>query len=1583
MRARIILLSLLILCGCTSLAVAQNTFAANGVAQAGTIPAGGSVSYTFSAPAGSNWYGTVSALTAPMSTRTVITNSAGNILVSSGTLAWGGGGQNSAADTYTITLTRTDAGSGQGSFQIVNAIIPGPPAPQADEEGGPIINEAPVSGSVAYGDLDIYWFTANASDPNLNVEMDYPAGASPNFSLIGPDGGISDNCGTNSQNNPTITRCYFYNNLAGTIYALVSPNSATPRSYTLTLHNSTAAPAGQNGKSLGGCAACEAALVSAGSTGTVAVGDPINPSSGNVFETVVDYTTAGQNPLALVRYYNSAGNLQAASAASPFAVSLGVNWRTNYDRYLHLVSPTVTTAERPDGRILTFRYNGTAWIPDTDVDFRLTNSGNAWTLTDADDIKEAYAAISATEAQLNTITTSAGYVQYLAYNGGGQLQTVTDSYTATNTGRQFGFTYTGATLTGVTTPDTLALTYGFDTSGGKNRLKTVGYNTSPATSQTYLYENAGFPFALTGITDEKAARFATWGYDSQGRGASSQLAGGADATTVSYAADGLSAIVTGPLGLQQTYKYKTLQDQAKIVEIDRHDPGGSLPDAVETLTYDANGYLQEVLDWNGNETYYVNNAYGRPTTIYEAYGSSVARTTSISYDTTWLRKPSQVNFGNAYTNYTYDGTTGTLTRKVITDNSGYHGAYAPAALTWNYTYTATGQRHTVQAPRTDLTVTTTYGYTGGVLTSISNPLSQATTISAYTTGGRPQTVTDPNGVVTTMTYSPRNWLLTRSVATTGGARLTTYGYDAAGNLTSVQQPGGATLTNGYDNAHRLTTVTNSLNEIASYTLNAMGDVTAMTTKDAGGTTRLSRSSTFDAAGRRLTHTGGASQVTHYAYDKNGNATSITDPMGNPATAQLFDALNRVSQITDRAAGVTHLAYDAYDKPVTVTAPNGAVTSYGYDGYEQLVKYTSPDAGRYFIYSYDGDGNKTGRLDAAGLNITYAYDALDRRTKITYPTAAENVTYSYDQAGHGFGIGRLTGMTDQAGTFSRSYDERGNITADSHTYGINGTYTLANAYSYDAGGFLTGQTYPDGMILAYGRDATEQLKTIKLKPTAAGVLQNVITTTTHRPFGPLTYMVYGNGIVDTRGVDQDYRTTGVTDTGTASLQGLTYALNANDNVTGITDAVTAGNSQTLTYDALDRLHTAVGGYGSETFGYDANGNRTSLNGVANTYNANTNLLTAIGSAAVTYNANGANGNITGIAYAAPMGFTYNNANRLATVTISGGTVLSNVYDGFGQRITKTDTAQRFQAYDWMGRYVEQTDNTVTTKLDYIYLGGLPVATFVPNGGTGTLSFLHTDRLGTPRLATNASQAVGWNATAADPFGAPNAVSGNTIANDLRMPGQEYEQASGHNHNGWRDYAPALGRYLEADPTGLGGGLNTFAYAGDNPAKLIDQHGLDTFKVNRQLGGSKAMPWGPTNILSHTFVATTDSSGYVTHTYSWGSDPNHRGWNEDQPQDVSAAQAAINANVAHHVGDADTDYYVDQQYGEMDDPNLEHANGLLVNNCKTEASKLVDGGLHQEANDPSIDPTHTVTNTDIANSIAGSTGPGALPLPNQPK
>jgi RHS repeat-associated protein len=80
----------------------------------------------------------------------------------------------------------------------------------------------------------------------------------------------------------------------------------------------------------------------------------------------------------------------------------------------------------------------------------------------------------------------------------------------------------------------------------------------------------------------------------------------------------------------------------------------------------------------------------------------------------------------------------------------------------------------------------------------------------------------------------------------------------------------------------------------------------------------------------------------------------------------------------------------------------------------------------------------------------------------------------------------------------------------------------------------------------------------------------------------------------------------------------------------------------------------------------------------------------------------------------------------------------------------------------------------------------------------------------------------------PFGA-NAPNANpqglgSFAYNLRLPGQYFNAESGLHYNTHRDYDPRLGRYLESDPMGLAGGVNTYACVDSNPLNWVDPFGL---------------------------------------------------------------------------------------------------------------------------------------------------------------
>ena len=264
----------------------------------------------------------------------------------------------------------------------------------------------------------------------------------------------------------------------------------------------------------------------------------------------------------------------------------------------------------------------------------------------------------------------------------------------------------------MTTPDSLTLSYGYVTftSAGTNLLSTVTYNTSPTTSLTYLYENTDFPYALTGITDENGNRYATWGYDSKGRGILCQLSGAVNYTSVYYNDTTGDRVVKGPLGIVETYKFTTLQGVPKVTEIDRA-ANGSVAAASQTfsLRFERLPAKQDRLERQHHAHGSITATASRPQIIYASARRTRRPPTSPMISGGRICTHT-VGTQGLTENFTYSSSGNLLTDKLTR-----HAPRASNTRTWTYTYNGTGQLLTAQSPRSDLTAITTYGYTGGTL----------------------------------------------------------------------------------------------------------------------------------------------------------------------------------------------------------------------------------------------------------------------------------------------------------------------------------------------------------------------------------------------------------------------------------------------------------------------------------------------------------------------------------------------------------------------------------------------------------------------------------------------------------------------------------------------------------------------------------------------------------------------------------------------------------------------------------------------------------------------------------------------------
>ncbi|MBF0474981.1 MAG: RHS repeat protein [Deltaproteobacteria bacterium] len=888
--------------------------------------------------------------------------------------------------------------------------------------------------------------------------------------------------------------------------------------------------------------------------------------------------------------------------------------------------------------------------------------------------------------------------------------------------------------------------------------------------------DTSLPNALTGITDENGNRFATYAYDAQGRAISTQHADGAELTTVTYNTDG-STGVTDANGNLHSYTFTTQFNRTKPTSASNASCGcGS-----SAYAYDTNGFISSRTDFNGNVTTYIRNTRGLETSRTEASGTAQARTITTTWHATF-RLPLTITEPNRVTTFTYDAK-GNLLTKTITAGS--------QPRTWTYTYNAGGQVLTAKDP---LNNTTTYTYdSAGGLATVTDALGHATRITSYDPNGRPLSLTDPNGLVTSLAYDARGRLTSR----TSGGEITTYDYDAAGQLMEIDLPDGSSLDYTYDAAHRLTGLEDALGNSIVYTLDGVGNRVKEQVFDPSNHLAQTRSHAYDALNRLSQDIGAQGQTTAYAYDNNGNLTGTTDPLSH-TTSNVYDALNRLVKMTDPNNGVTTYGYDANDHQTGLTDPRSLATAYTYDGLDNLNSVQSPDTGTT-TKAYDAAGNVLTSTDARGKTTTYTYDALNRPTKATFADGA-SITRQYDQGG----IGRLYKVTDSSGSTTYSYDSHGRVTQKQQ---VTGSVNLTTGYTYDASGRRTSMTYPSGRQLAYLYDTGGHVIEIDVDGTP------LVSSITYQAFGSAASWTQGSGVSTySRTFDQDGRISGIK---IGANPTINYTYDAAGRITGIIDSnevrpnLTAGATS---YSVSGGSNQILGRSGptTQTYTYDAAGN-----------------LTGDGTFTYGYDARG----------------------RLVQVT-AGSSATSYAINGLGQRVSKSSaSAMTIFAYDEAGHLIGEYDATGNVIQETVWLGDLPVGVLKP----GAQYYVNPDHLGAPRSIVDTTGATVWKWDK-DPFG--NGAPTGTLTYNLRFPGQYFDVETGLCYNMARDYSPALGRYIQSDPIGLRGGVNTYAYVGGNPINWVDPKGLYT----------EVVIWQPVGWWSSSFGhVSTDIDGT---TYSYG-------------------------------------------------------------------------------------------------------------------
>lgn len=499
-----------------------------------------------------------------------------------------------------------------------------------------------------------------------------------------------------------------------------------------------------------------------------------------------------------------------------------------------------------------------------------------------------------------------------------------------------------------------------------------------------------------------------------------------------------------------------------------------------------------------------------------------------------------------------------------------------------------------------------------------------------------------------------------------------------------------------------------------------------------------------------------------------------------------------------------------------------------------------------------------------VTLTYCHDALNRLTAKAY--SAETctngtlpspiATYTYDQGNtSAYPIGHRTGMSDLAGSETRTYDQMGRVKAIQRT---NNSYPSAvqmtTSYGYNYDGSVANLTYPSGRILTYVPGGAGLV--LSALDTLNGV--NFVTNahyTAHRALASLTnglglfstYIFNGRlqlcWLYTTTGTPLPWSTTlcgGTTTVGTVlDLQyNFAFGVSDNGNVYGVTNNRDVTRSQSFTYDSLNRISTAqtTSTYSTspancwgEQLSYDAWGNLLGIASLSSAYSGCSGENLSVGATnqnQISGDTYDTSGNLT--VELGPTMFSYDAENHL---TSAAGQTYN--YDGDGKRVSKALSSApthptKLYWYSVGSDVLDETDgsgNTAnSTFSEYLFFAASRIAR---RDFQNNVFYYFSDHIGTARVLVQAGQTAACYESDFYPFGDERMPTINACSQNYKFTGKERDSESSLDYFGARYYASGLGRFTSRDTGPFDWNdpqtLNRYAYTRNNPLRFVDPTG----------------------------------------------------------------------------------------------------------------------------------------------------------------
>jgi len=732
-----------------------------------------------------------------------------------------------------------------------------------------------------------------------------------------------------------------------------------------------------------------------------------------------------------------------------------------------------------------------------------------------------------------------------------------------------------------------------------------------------------------------------------------------------------------------------------------------------------------------------------------------------------------------------------------------------------FAYDAAHNMLTVQDKRGNLMVTNEYD--GNNRVSKQTYADGTTNLFAYTLDASnhvTQTdITNERGVVRRMVFNAKGYITTVTEAlglpeqqvtsyeydattnlllsvTDALGRKTAYEYDAGGNMTRQ------TLLAGTANAVSTeTTYTVDYNKVLTFK-DLMGRVITRTYDSAGNVVQLADATgvlfkgSYNGSGQLVRSEDALGNATSYQYD-GFDLSQVTDPLGRVSSVVTdavgrvsevitasgirgstdLDALNRAITARDGLGNATTTEYDGNGNPTVVRDAKGNVHSFAFDKRNAVTQQTNPIS-QVDTNEYDQSHNVTKSTDRNGQATQFGYDALNRLKSVTYADQS-TIAYTYDQGN------RVTQIVDSAnGTITRAYDGLNNITNETTPSG-------SVSYTYYPDGRRQTMSVTGQPTLTYAYTARNLVSGISQAADSMNGNQTRTVSFGYDAVGRRTSTTYFNGMSRQDSFDVAGQLTAIDYKAAdgSAVGDLNYLYDADGRIVEKNGSLAQSSQSAELTDAA----------------FDEAAKMLSVNGAALAYDANGNL-TADGSTSYVWNAR----------------------NQLAEMrTFQGALIAQFSYDALGRRRQKTVNGMTTSyVYDNLD-VVQEKD--VSSQIKAVYVTGAvdePLQRIALGGETPRIDTYQSDHLGSI-LALKDMSGVTTVAYSYDEYG--NSQANAADGNPYQFTGREND-GTGLYYYRARYYSVSMRRFIQSDPTGLGGGVNVYAYVGGNPISRIDPYGL---------------------------------------------------------------------------------------------------------------------------------------------------------------